>query len=215
MDAATQARIFEPFFTTKPLGQGTGLGLSVVEGIVSQSGGDIWVESKPGYGTVVSIALPITEEPVDLVEAQEFFEAIGGTETILVVDDEEQVRRMLVRGLALGDYRVLEAAGAQEAIATLQHEAGRVQLVVTDVAMPDMSGVELANRLSTLWPRLPFIFVSGHPYEVVAREQEMIAHGRFLQKPFKVDTLLAVVRKALDESARSIISGPHRAVAPQ
>jgi PAS domain S-box-containing protein len=200
IDTATMERIFEPFFSTKPLGQGTGLGLSVVEGIVSQTGGDIWVESKPGYGTVITIGLPYADAPAEQPAGAAPEAVAGGHETILVVDDEEQVRKMLVRGLALGDYRVLEAAGGQEAIATLEHEGGEVQLIVTDIAMPEMSGIELANRVTALWPRIPLLFVSGHPYEVVAPDEQLISHGRFLQKPFKVDALLTAVRRALDDA---------------
>ncbi|MEO8199455.1 MAG: ATP-binding protein [Gemmatimonadota bacterium] len=210
MDNETMERIFEPFYTTKPMGQGTGLGLSVVEGIVSQSGGDIWVESKPGYGTVVTIGLPLSEEPELTDHEAEQARASGGHETILVVDDEEQVRKLLVRGLALGDYRVLQASGGQEAIATLEHEAGEVKLVVTDVAMPDMSGVELANRIAAQWPQIPILFVSGHPYEVVSPDEQVIAQGRFLQKPFKVSVLLNSVRSALDEGGRMTSSAEHR-----
>ncbi len=200
IDGATLSRIFEPFFSTKPLGQGTGLGLSVVEGIVSQSGGDLWVESKPGYGTVVSIGLPLTYEPTAEMPAPPAMVSRTGSETILVVDDEEQVRRLLSRGLELGNYRVIEAAGGQEAIAIVEQEP--VDLVLTDIAMPVMSGVELANRLHAIRADLPVIFVSGHPFEMVAQDQgqDIIAPGRFLQKPFKVDTMLALVRQALDQA---------------
>jgi PAS domain S-box-containing protein len=200
IDAPTLSRIFEPFYSTKPTGQASGLGLSVVEGIVSQSGGDIWVESKTGYGTVVTIGLPLTQ-PAEQPEATAASRMNGGTETILVVDDEEQVRRLLVRGLQLGAYQVVEASGGAEAIAILEQEGGNIRLVVTDIAMPAMSGVELGKRVQGLWPGLPVIYVSGHPYEVIAQDQAVIAPRRFLQKPFKVDTLLSVVRNALDEVA--------------
>ena len=199
IDPSILGRIFEPFFSTKPTGQGTGLGLPVVEGIVSQSGGDIWVESKPGYGTVVTIGLALTEALIEEPVVSMVSNGKGGNETVLVVDDEEQVRRLLARGLALGDYRVMEASGGQEAIAMLEQEGCPVQVVVTDIAMPDMNGVELAARIRGSWPGLPVVFVSGHPYEVVALEQGVIDAGRFLQKPFKVDTMLAVVRNALDD----------------
>ena len=191
-------RIFEPFFTTRPR-QGSGLGLSVVEGIVSQSGGDIWVESKPGYGTVVTVGFPLTGKPAE--EPFTFPPGNGkrGTERILVVDDEEQVRRLLVRGLQFGEYHVVEASGGQEAIAILEQERDEIQLVVTDIAMPIMNGVEMAGRISVRWPDLPVIFVSGHPYDVVAHDHATIAMDRFLQKPFRVDTLLTLVRNALDK----------------
>lgn len=204
IDPSIQGRIFEPFFSAKPSGKGTGLGLSVVEGIVSQSGGDLWVESKPGYGTVVTIGLALTEAPVEEPVIPVPLNGRGGNETVLVVDDEEQVRRLLTRGLQLGDYRVMEASGGQEAIALLEQENGQVQVVVTDIAMPDMNGLELAARIRAAWPGLPVVLVSGHPYEVVVRDQGVIEAGRFLQKPFKVDTMLAVVRNALDEAARPV-----------
>jgi PAS domain S-box-containing protein len=199
---ALLGRIFEPFFTTKPTGQGSGLGLPVVEGIVSQSEGDIWVESKPGYGTVVTVGLPLTTEPEVAIPRHPPGNGRNGTERVLVVDDEEQVRRLLVRGLQQGGYQVIEASGGQEAIAILEQEEGRIQLVVSDIAMPDMSGVELAERIRSDWPALPVLFVSGHPYNVVALDQATIESDRFLQKPFKVDTMLAVVRNALDEIVR-------------
>ena len=124
-----------------------------------------------------------------------------GTERVLVVDDEEQVRRLLVRGLKLGDYDVVEASSGPEAIAILEQEAGEIRLVVTDIAMPVMNGVELAQRIGVEWPGVPVLFVSGHPYDVVALDHAIIAPDRFLQKPFKVDTLLGLVRNALDEMA--------------
>ena len=201
IDAKVLHRIFEPFFTTKR-GQGTGLGLSVVEGIISQSGGDIWVETKPGYGTVVTVGFPLTEKPTE--EPFVFFPSNGrvGTERVLIVDDEEQVRRLLVRGLQLGEYDVVEASGGEEAIAILEQESGQIRLVVTDIAMPNMNGVELADRINALWPNLPVVFVSGHPYDVVLQNHAAIALERFLQKPFKVAALLSVVRNALDEAPR-------------
>ena len=202
IDPRILGRIFEPFFTTKSAEQGTGLGLPVVEGIVSQNGGDIWVESKPGYGTVVTIGLPLTHEPTTAEPAHPMANGRPGPQRVLVVDDEEQVRRLLVRGLQMGEYDVIEAAGPQEAIAILEQEAGQIGLVVTDIAMPEMNGVKLAERISATWPGLPVLFVSGHPYDVVAHDPATITSGRFLQKPFKVDTLLDLVRKALDEAAR-------------
>lgn len=200
---AVVSRIFEPFFTTRPSGERSGLGLPVVEGIVARAGGDIWVESKPGYGTVVTVGLPLASAPSQVVPQPPQGDGSRGTERILVVDDEEQVRRLLVRGLQQGEYDVIEASGAQEAIAILEQENGQVQLVVTDIAMPVMNGVELAERINARWPALPVLFVSGHPYDVVALNQEAIAADRFLQKPFKVATLLAQVRGALDRAARS------------
>lgn len=199
IDPLTLTRIFEPFFSTKPAGKGTGLGLSVVEGIISQSGGDIWVESKPGYGTVVTIGLPLTEAPKRESLPVAPTNGQGGTETVLVVDDEEQVRRLLARGLKLGSYHVLEASGGQEAIAILEQESEKVQLVLTDIAMPVMSGVELADRIAQRWPKLPVLFVSGHPHEVVNGDRGAVAPGSFLQKPFKVDAMLALIRKTLDQ----------------
>jgi PAS domain S-box-containing protein len=211
MDAATMNRIFEPFFSTKSSGHGTGLGLSVVEGIVSQSGGDLWVESKLGYGTVFTVGLPLTSEPArPAVESQAGNAAQGGTEIILLVDDEDAVRRMLARGLRMGGYEVYEATNAQEAIAILQEEGAAIQLVVTDVAMPDMSGVELGNRAAVSWPRLPIIFVSGHPYEVVAPDPSLVAQGRFIQKPFTIERLLDKIRHTLDESVPRSLGGLSR-----
>ena len=203
IEPAALNRIFEPFYSTRPSGERSGLGLPVVEGIIAQAGGDIWVESKPGYGTVVTVGLPLAPAPSEEERQLPPDDGSRGTERILVVDDEEQVRRLLVRGLQHGEYDVIEAAGGQEAIAILEQENGEVRLVVTDVAMPVMNGVELADRIHVTWPSLPVLFVSGHPYDVVALKQDAIPADRFLQKPFKVDSLLAQVRKALDRSPRS------------
>jgi len=161
------------------------------------------VESKPGYGTVVTAGFPLSPPPSREAHPPPQSNRSRGTERILVVDDEDQVRRLLVRGLQQGEYDVIEASGAQEAIAILEQENGEVQLVVTDVAMPVMNGVELADRVKARWPGLPVLFVSGHPYDVVALTQDVIAADRFLQKPFKLETLLSQVRAALDRVARS------------
>ena len=203
IEPAVLPRIFDPFFSPRPSGERSGLGLPVVEGIVAQAGGDIWVESKPGYGPVVTVGFPLIAAPSQETPREPPEHGSRGTERILVVDDEEQVRRLLVRGLQQGEYDVIEASGGQEAIAILEQENGRVQLVVTDVAMPEMNGVELADRIRASWPRLPVLFVSGHPYDVVALKREAIAADRFLQKPFKVATLLAQVRGALDRATRN------------
>ncbi|MGH7628718.1 MAG: response regulator [Gemmatimonadales bacterium] len=201
IDPAISGRIFEPFFTTKPVGSGSGLGLSVVEGIVAQSNGEIWVSSAPGKGTTLSLALPAVDPPVPAAEPAPVRTA-GGTETVLVVDDEPAVRQVLVRQLSDQGYRTLEAAGGADALRMLQTRGGQIDLVVTDVAMPEMTGTELARRAVSTNPRLRFVFVSGQPRESLAAFGDPGEHGILLEKPFPAELLTNAVRSTLDQRAR-------------
>ncbi len=201
IDPAISGRIFEPFFTTKPVGSGSGLGLSVVEWIVAQSSGEIWVSSAPGMGTTFSLALPALEPPTPVAKPAPARTA-GGTETVLVVEDEPAVRQVLARQLADQGYRILEAEGGADALRVLQTRGDQVDLVVTDVAMPEISGTELARRAARTNPRLRFIFVSGQPRESLAAYGDPAQHGILLEKPFPADLLTNAVRSALDQRVR-------------
>jgi CheY-like chemotaxis protein len=200
IDAAIAARVFEPFFTTKATGQGTGLGLSVVEGIIEQSNGDLWLDSRVGQGTTFTIALPLVEPASEQNRELEQIPP-GGSETILLVDDEKAVREVLTRGLQEKGYRVLEAADGSQALEILRDTADEIDLVITDVAMPGMTGIELAHKGLELRPFLPFIFVSGQPKEVLPDFGSFDVDNVLLEKPFSPEALAGCVRARLDRRA--------------
>ena len=198
MDAKTLARIFEPFFTTKPIGHGTGLGLSMVYGFVKQSGGHIAVESEPGLGTTFSIYLPAVAGGPAAAPAAPSPRARRGTETVLLVEDEESVRTLVRIALQREGYTVLEAAHGLEALRIHERCSQSINLLVTDIVMPQMGGRELAERVTAVCPRLKVLFISGYTDDALLRGA--FAEGRpFLQKPFSPETLAARVRSLLDE----------------
>ena len=197
MDEATRQRIFEPFFTTKKDGKGTGLGLASVYGIIRQSGGHIVVESAPGKGTVFQIYLPRIERAADSPNPPELAQAAAGTETILVVEDEPEVRQIATRALRDCGYRVMEAADAREALARFGESSGRVHLLMTDVVMPGMTGVDLSRQLLSLDAQLKTIYVSGYADSMLLRQGEMVPGAGFLQKPYRPSELAAKVRQIL------------------
>ncbi len=194
MDAVTQARAFEPFFTTKALGRGTGLGLSTVYGIVKQHEGYIDVESSLGAGTVVSAYLPrISREP-SLGNPVASAGVRGGTETILVVEDEAAVREMTRDILREAGYLVLEASSPPEALALAGAHAD-IQLMLSDVVMPEMNGIQLAHGVSRHRPDLKVLLMSGYSCDVIDGLPPDMA---LVQKPFTTEVLLHAVRRRLD-----------------
>jgi two-component system, cell cycle sensor histidine kinase and response regulator CckA len=198
MDAATRARVFEPFFTTKPAGQGSGLGLATVYGIVKQSGGFIWVYSEPGHGTAFKIDLPeFTGTPAELPPA-ELLLSPRGAETILIVEDEAAVRRMAARALAAQGYAILEAENGAEALEVLARNGSPIDLVLTDVVMPLVNGRELGERLSVERPGLRVLFMSGYTDDDIVRRGLLRPGSPFLQKPFMPGDLSRKVRQVLD-----------------
>ncbi|MEP6692721.1 MAG: PAS domain S-box protein [Gemmatimonadaceae bacterium] len=203
MDKETQGRVFEPFFTTKGPGKGTGLGLSTVYGIVKQSGGYVWVYSELGHGTTFKIYLPRVEDAVDLPrapEAPKSQEALRGTETILLVEDEDALRTLMHRALAKYGYTVLEARNGREALAICEAYTDRIHVVVTDVVMPEMGGRELVDRLATLRTGEPIrvLFMSGYPGGDMVRRGVLDAQTAFLQKPLTLASLARKIREILD-----------------
>jgi signal transduction histidine kinase/ActR/RegA family two-component response regulator len=195
IDAATQARMFEPFFTTKATGQGTGLGLSTVYGIVKQHGGYISVESAPGRGATFRIFLPRAGAEAEHVTPSAARPAAAQGQTILVVEDETEVRAVAAEILRGHGYTVLEAADGQEALRVAARQRARLHLVLTDVVMPDLNGWELAQRLAAMRPGVKTIFMTGYSEtSAVHRAQD----AAVLQKPFTPDTLLQTVHDALD-----------------
>ena len=197
MNDATVGRIFEPFFTTKSAGEGTGLGLAVVYGIVRQSGGQVVVHSAPGKGSTFEIYLPrVDATPAAVTGRRARAKAAGGSETILVAEDEELVRGLLKATLTAGGYSVLEACNGVEALEVCQREGASLDLLVTDVVMPKMTGLELARRLAVDHPELKVLCLSGYSAEATAAQRPL--DWPFLAKPFMPATLLQRVREVLD-----------------
>ena len=209
MDAETRARVFEPFFTTKPVGQGTGLGLSVVHGIVQQSGGHVWLTAEPGKGTEVRILLPAVAQPTaGHAGATAYAEAAGtagGTERILVVDDEPVVLEFIAAQLRRAGYTVLEAShgeAALEQFRAAQAEGAEVDLVLTDLVMPGMGGRALGEALGAVAPGLPILYCSGYTGDEVSRRGLIAEGAEFMPKPFAPGELLQRVRALLDRVPR-------------
>jgi two-component system, cell cycle sensor histidine kinase and response regulator CckA len=192
MDAATRARIFEPFFTTKPVGQGSGLGLATVFGIVRQSGGTVRLRSSPGEGATFSIYLPqVRTEALPTANVREIPRGERGSGTVLVVEDEAQVRDFTCRVLAAHGYDCIEAANGVEALDIMRRRGDSITAVVTDVVMPGLGGGALAKQLAELQPTLPVLFTSAYAGEEVVRRGLIPADAAFLQKPFSPEVLVA------------------------
>jgi CheY-like chemotaxis protein len=208
MDAETQARIFEPFFTTKELGKGTGLGLSTVYGVVKQSEGYIWVYSEPGIGTTFKIYFPRVDEPVDVIGIGRPNSAqLRGTETILIAEDAEPLRKLTCTFLKSNGYRVLAAGSGAEAIKMAAEYLEPIHLLLTDVVMPRMSGPELANRLTAARPEMRVVYMSGYTDDAIVHYGVLEPGTFFIEKPFSRDVLLGKVRDALDQArAAPVIS---------
>jgi two-component system cell cycle sensor histidine kinase/response regulator CckA len=201
MDKETQSHLFEPFFTTKETGKGTGLGLSTVYGIIKQSGGNVWAYSEPGLGTTFKIYLPQVEKGAKAYRPRlkpKEAGAAGGTETILLVEDEEAVRSMVSKVLQNRGYTVLEARHGNEAVEVSERYEGSINLMVTDVVMPQMSGRELAERLTTLRPKMHVLYMSGYPDNTIVQHGVLEPGTSFLQKPFTISALETKVREILD-----------------
>jgi CheY-like chemotaxis protein len=198
MDKATLARIFEPFFTTKAKGRGTGLGLSTVFGIVKQSGGSVWVYSEPGIGTTFKVYLPRVD--ADLTTSGPVLEgrALRGSETILLVEDEDPVRQIICGILRRHGYTVLDARNAGEALLLSEEHTGRIHLLLSDVVMPKVSGPALARRLAVSRPDMRVLCMSGYTDDAAVRHGVIDAKLAYLQKPITVETLTRKVRSVLD-----------------
>jgi len=220
MDAETQRRIFEPFFTTKSKGRGTGLGLATVYGIVKQSGGYIWVDSRPGAGTTFRIYLPqVTTAMRALTPVVQLPVLARGTETVLVVEDEYAVRALTRRILWEAGYTVLDACSGEEAIAALEAQQGLVDLICTDVVMPGMNGREIAWQALARWPSTKILYISGYDDGVLTERARGLGGAlapdiAFLHKPFTPESLTRRVRDVLDNVPRLAGDGPALAMVP-
>jgi two-component system, cell cycle sensor histidine kinase and response regulator CckA len=200
MTPEVKARIFEPFFTTKGVGEGTGLGLSTVFGIVMQSAGGIAVDSTPGGGTTFHVYLPLVERTAPTQPPnRDAAPAEKGAETVLVVDDDSEVRRAIVRVLARAGYQVREASDGVSALKIWGSDGTGIDLVVADVVMPGLDGPSLATRLRRRRPGVPILFISGYPAHGAVKGPAIASSDHYLAKPFAPSALLAAVRRALDE----------------
>jgi PAS domain S-box-containing protein len=201
MDPKTQARIFEPFFTTKELGKGTGLGLATVYGIVKQSDGRILVYSGPAKGSTFIVYLPLVAE---IVEAEEPSKELGaparGSETVLVVEDQELIRELARESLQRAGYKVLEAGAGNAALQVVKNHRGPIHLLLTDVVMPKMGGHDLAQQVSMLHPEISVLYISGYAESVAVHKVFQEQSAGFLQKPFSMDSLVRNVREILDKA---------------
>lgn len=199
MSEEVKTRLFEPFFTTKEVGEGSGLGLSTVYGAVKQSGGNIQVDSQEGHGTGFTIYLPRARDRIiPQAHANRADDLPRGTETVLLVEDEPVVRDLATYVLRRQGYTVLEAASGQEALSLAQKHGTAINLLLTDIVMPHMSGKELAARLRSRYPGLRFLFTSGYADEVMDRRDALTSGADFMQKPFSPTTLAHRVRDVLD-----------------
>jgi PAS domain S-box-containing protein len=203
MTQEVKERVFEPFFTTKEISKGTGLGLSTVYGIVKQSGGNIWVYSEPGKGTTFKIYLQRVDEPLEELREKMVGEELPrGKETVLVVEDDEKVRKLIVEILGRQGYRVLEASHGDEALLIHETHDGLIPLILVDVVMPGMSGSELAKRIASLRPEIKILYMSGYTDNAIVHHGVLAGGLNYIQKPFTMDGLTRKVREVLDKDSK-------------
>jgi two-component system, cell cycle sensor histidine kinase and response regulator CckA len=201
MDEATQSHIFDPFFTTKEVGKGTGLGLSTVYGIIKQSGGNIWVYSEVGRGTTFKIYLPCVDSLIAEPKiSAEVTNLQKGTETVLLVEDEERVRDMTKEILQESGYQVLEAKHGQDALLVADRHSGTIHLMLSDVVMPQMSGRELAERLAPLHKDMKVLYMSGYTDDAIVHHGVLDEGMSFIEKPFTPNALARKVRELLNST---------------
>lgn len=199
MDKETQEHIFDPFFTTKEIGKGTGLGLSTIYGIVKQNNGFIWVYSEPGQGSTFKIYLPKAKgdaEPLDKKRTP--VKALGGSETILIAEDNNGLRKLMRTVLKQKGYKVLESESGEDALRVVEGHDGPIDLLVTDVVMPNMGGKDLADRLQSIYPQMKVIYMSGYTDNTIAHHGVLERGLNFIEKPFTLEVLAHKVREVLN-----------------
>jgi len=199
MTQEVKERVFEPFFTTKVTGKGTGLGLSTVYGIVKQSGGNIWVYGEPEKGAAFKIYLPRVDEPTEVFKEKLVKDLPRGSETVLLVEDEEEVRKLAAQILQRQGYKVLEAPQGGDALLICEQHQTPVHLMLTDVVMPGMSGHQLAERLKSLQPEMKVLYMSGYTDNTIIQHGVLVEGVNYISKPFTVDALERKVREVLDQ----------------
>ncbi|MGH2557349.1 MAG: response regulator, partial [Actinomycetota bacterium] len=202
MEDETKRHIFEPFFTTKPRGEGTGLGLATVYGIVKRLEGFVYADSEPGRGTAVQVLLPVhAAEEVSVLDESNRSGGAGRGETILVVEDEPQVREVVSRILERAGYEALLASSGREALEVARAHGGRIALMLTDVVMPRMSGRELAERMHRDHPATKVVFMSGYTDDIVAKHGVLADGEMLVEKPFSAEELLGALEEALEAAS--------------
>ncbi|RME32771.1 MAG: response regulator [Deltaproteobacteria bacterium] len=202
MDETTRKRLFEPFFTTKEVGRGTGLGMAVVYGIIEQHDGAIDVISAPNKGTSFRIYLPLsTETSEEPSQESPSAHRLEGDETVLLVEDDDMVRNLLANLLREFGYKVLEAGDGSEALELFTAAGERIDLVVTDLVMPETGGADLADSIRASRPNLPFVFTTGYAPDTMQQRLASLPQTRLLSKPLAPTTLLGAVRALLDANA--------------
>ena len=206
MTPEVKDHIFEPFFTTKEKDRGTGLGLSVVYGIVKQTGGNIWVHSEPGQGAVFKIYLPRVDEPLEeLKEKVEVVEIPRGSETVLVVEDEDQLRKLIVQVLQTQGYKALEASCGDDALMIYKEGKEPIHLFLTDVVMPRMSGVQLVEQCRKVSQEFKVLYMSGYAESVMIHSEVLVTGINYIRKPFTVHSLARKVRDILDQDSKHAV----------
>jgi CheY-like chemotaxis protein len=199
MDEETRSRIFEPFFSTKEKGKGTGLGLATVYGIVKQNNGYIWAYSESGRGSTLKVYLPRLEQDVVHIHKERTpIDVLKGSETVLLVEDDDKLLELTEKILRLYGYRVLKAQDGEEALKVHEEHEGFIQVMVTDIVMPKMSGRELAERLQSVRPEMKVLYMSGYTDNAIVHHQILDSKLSFLQKPFTPEGLGSKVREVLD-----------------
>jgi PAS domain S-box-containing protein len=202
MTPEVREQIFEPFFTTKEKGKGTGLGLSTTYGIVKQSEGNIWVYSEQGKGTTFKIYLPRVNEPLEDIRKEVLKEELPrGNETILIVEDEEEVRKLTAKILEMQGYRILETSNGDDALLACERRKGPIHLMLADIVMPGMSGSELAKLLEPLYPEIKILYMSGYTDNAIVRHGVLEKGVNYIQKPFTMEALARKVRVVLDKDS--------------